>query len=103
MRAFALGVSVVVLAFFPTLAIANVSCVQTQLAELGFAPGPVDGALGRRTREAAETVAGQAGLPLPPLTDETSPEWCTALEAFAATPAAATVFAESEKSKTATP
>lgn len=103
MRAVWIPISIVVLAFLPTTAMADVACVQTQLTELGFAPGPVDGELGRRTRNAAEAVAGQAGLSLPPLTVETSPEWCTALEAFAATPAAATVFSDSEKARTATP
>lgn len=98
-----LTTAVIALASLPTLAMADVSCVQSKLTELGFSPGPVDGQLGRRTRNAADSLAGQAGMTLPPLTDETSGEWCAALEAFALTPAAATVFRDSEKARTATP
>jgi hypothetical protein len=57
------------LAGLPTLAMADVSCVQAQLTEMGFAPGPVDGQLGRRTQNAADALAGQAGLSLPALSN----------------------------------
>lgn len=103
MRLFTLMVATAALAFFPKLAMADTACVQTQLSALGFDPGPVDGQLGRRTHGAADVLAGQAGLVLPPLSAETSTAWCTALTEFAATPAAATVFAASEASRKGTP
>lgn len=84
-------------------ALADTACVQAELTALGFDPGPVDGQMGRRTQSAASALAGIAGLSLPSLTEATSPDWCTALKAFADTPAAATVFADLKRSQTATP
>lgn len=82
---------------------ADVVCVQSKLLEMKFQPGPADGELGRRTHQAAEAWAGQAGVTMPPLTEDTSAAWCEALTGFAATPAAATIFADSRKSLTAKP
>lgn len=74
----------------PVLA-ADVRCVQEGLAALGFSPGPADGALGKRTVRAATIFAANAKIELPPLDQANSEQWCTAITAFAATPAAATI------------
>jgi len=70
---------------------ADVACVQEQLTRLGFDPGPVDGALGKRTINAATLFARNAAMPLETLTTENSGEWCSAVSAFAATPAAQSI------------
>jgi hypothetical protein len=70
---------------------ADILCVQQQLTDLGFSPGPVDGAAGKRTFSAAAIFAANSGLALDPLTEENSDEWCEALTAFADTPAAQTI------------
>ncbi len=64
-------------------------CVQTQLAQLGYQPGPADGALGRQSVGAAKAFAHDAGLTLPDLADETAQQWCDGVQAFGATPRAA--------------
>jgi localization factor PodJL len=38
--------------------------IQQRLAELGYDPGPIDGAMGPRTREAIKMYQNQAGLPV---------------------------------------
>lgn len=59
--------------------LADVSCVQSTLARLGYDAGPVDGALGRRTQLAAESFAADAGIDLPGLAADNSAQWCEAL------------------------
>lgn len=63
---------------------ADVACVQRELTELGYDPGPIDGDLGRRTREAVDAFAAAAGLSMPSLSGDTSTQWCTALRRQAA-------------------
>lgn len=74
-----------------TPAWANVTCVQQGLVDLGFDPGPVDGALGKKTVTAASLFAANAGLTIEPLTKNNSDAWCTAITDFAKTPEAATI------------
>ncbi|RYE09786.1 MAG: hypothetical protein EOP22_08040 [Hyphomicrobiales bacterium] len=62
----------------------DVMCVQQVLTELGYAPGPADGAIGRRTREASAMFAADTGSRLPALADDNANVWCTDLTAFAA-------------------
>lgn len=69
-------------------ALADVVCVQQKLKDLGFNPGPVDGALGSRTVLAAKNFAANAGLGLPDLTEATTDSWCTALSSFSTSPQA---------------
>jgi hypothetical protein len=59
----------------------SVTCVQSYLAEAGYDVGKPDGAVGRRTRTAADTFSMvYAELGLPPFEGVTSaPEWCTVL------------------------
>lgn len=65
--------------------LADASCVQKQLARLGFDPGPVDGLLGPSTIAAAERF--HRGMPvLPDLSLETSQEWCNHLAALPGPP-----------------
>lgn len=64
---------------FATPSLANVTCVQQQLTDAGFDPGPVDGALGKKTRTAAAAFAERESIELPALTAETSWKWCSAL------------------------
>ncbi|MEO7222772.1 MAG: hypothetical protein ABIY37_09885 [Devosia sp.] len=62
-----------------TPALADVGCVQTELARIGLDPGPVAGQLGRKTLSAAR--AFQEGAPyLQDLTVDTSYNWCKALK-----------------------
>jgi hypothetical protein len=63
-------------------------CVQRELAALGYAPGPADGAIGRRTREAAQMFAVDTGATLPALSDENASQWCEAITTFASSPEA---------------
>jgi hypothetical protein len=77
--------------FLALPALADVACVQQHLTDLGFDPGPVDGALGKRTVRAATLLAANAGLSLETLSKGNSNVWCEAISAFAATPAARTV------------
>jgi hypothetical protein len=72
----------------PAVADEAVSCVQQQLTDLGYAPGPVDGALGRRTQNAAASLARDLGLALPELDAGTAAQWCTEIAAVAQGPAA---------------
>ncbi len=74
-------------------AFADVGCVQQQLTDLGFDPGPVDGALGKRTVNAATLFAANAGLTMETLDKANADAWCDAITAFAATPAAKTISA----------
>lgn len=90
MRAIAVSVFLLLSAGYATASDA-VSCVQQQLTELGFAPGPADGSLGRRTLAAAELFTTNAGIELPALADATAERWCEAITAFAMTPAAKTI------------
>ena len=72
-------------------ALADVACVQQQLTDLGFDPGPVDGSLGKRTVNAATLFAANAGLSMDTLRKGNADAWCEAITAFAATPAAKTI------------
>lgn len=58
---------------------ADIRCVQSALARLGHAPGPVDGLIGERTLKAARAFAAAADADLPEFARETSVEWCEAL------------------------
>jgi len=58
--------------------LADVLCVQQELARLGFDPGPADGALGKQTLRAAADF--QKGAPyFSDLTTDTTLEWCNRL------------------------
>jgi hypothetical protein len=76
---------------FVTPALADVTCVQQGLTNLGFDPGPVDGALGKKTVGAAALLAANAGLSIEPLTKANADVWCTAITNFAETPEAKTI------------
>lgn len=58
----------------------NVTCVQNQMIALEFDPGPVDGAIGRKTRAAAdawlETQDEQHKTKFLPLYAQTALQWC---------------------------
>lgn len=90
-KAVAVSLGVLVALSSPTLAREAARCVQTELARLGFAPGPADGVLGRRSFGAASQFQEAAALDLPELTKATAPTWCEALQRFAQTPAALSV------------
>lgn len=72
-------------------ALADMSCVQQGLVDLGFNPGPVDGEIGRRTVEAANLFKSNAGLALETLSKQNSSDWCSAITEFAKSPAAKTI------------
>jgi hypothetical protein len=76
---------------FATPAFADVACVQQGLTDLGFDPGPVDGALGKKTVTAATLFAANAGITMETLTKENSDAWCTQITAFQQTPEAQTI------------
>ncbi|MES0884900.1 peptidoglycan-binding domain-containing protein [Roseibium sp. SCP14] len=59
---------------------ADVACVQSELKSAGYNPGPVDGALGKRTVSASQQMGTDYGMPLPTLDDASSAKWCTALK-----------------------
>ena len=60
-------------------ALADVACVQRELARIGLDPGPADGQLGGKTLKAAR--AFQEGAPyLPDLTVDLSSRWCEVLK-----------------------
>ena len=61
-----------------TCALADVSCVQQELTRIGFDPGPIDGALGRKTLTAAASFQRAAPY-LVDLSVDTSDIWCAAL------------------------
>jgi hypothetical protein len=60
-------------------ALADVRCVQESLSQLGYDPGPIDGALGPRTARAAANIAIDFHLDLPRLSARTSEAWCKRL------------------------
>lgn len=73
----------------PAAADPFVKCVQGQLAELGYDPGPEDGRLTQSTRSALQTMrqshsrAGAGPLAqLPALTQKTAIHWCRELPAL---------------------
>ncbi|MCB4458370.1 peptidoglycan-binding domain-containing protein [Leisingera sp. McT4-56] len=75
----------------PVVADPFVACVQRQLAELGYAPGPADGVMGRRTRSAWRVMkdAHEGSFSgylkeLPELSRETAIHWCRELPAIRA-------------------
>jgi len=84
-------------------AYADVACVQSKLTELGFEPGPADGQIGKRTRNAAELFAAGSGLSLSQFSAETSAEWCEALTTFSGKPQAGGVAASSKAALRAKP
>lgn len=69
-----------------TPAYADMFCVQRELANLGYQPGPVDGAFGGKTASAAAAYATDFAATLPALDKSNSDPWCAALTATAATP-----------------
>jgi hypothetical protein len=84
-----LAASVLVLALAsPAIAQPGILCVQTELNALGFNAGPADGAIGARTRQAAEQYrlwmsggAGPAGWNEPALTALNGETWCAKIAA----------------------
>jgi len=72
--------------FSATPAFADVFCVQQQLTNLGYEPGPVDGALGGKTASAAAAFATDFAVTLPALDKTNSQPWCESLAAMVATP-----------------
>lgn len=103
MRRFHLALLAIAATGLSSEAQADVACVQSKLAEMGFEPGPADGQIGKRTRNAADLFVGGAGLELPELSSESSAEWCGALTAFAQTPEAAAVAKAGKAALTGTP
>jgi hypothetical protein len=69
-----------------TPAYADMFCVQRELTNLGYAPGPVDGAFGGRTAAAAIAFADDFSVVLPLLDKTNSAPWCDAVTAALATP-----------------
>ena len=80
--------ALLVAVLFSSPALADVTCVQRELTELGYDPGPIDGDLGGRTREAAAAFAAAVGLTMPALSSDTSTQWCVTLRRHAAGDAA---------------
>ena len=72
----------------PAIASDSAACVQSGLADLGYQPGPADGALGRQSLSAANAFAQDTGLKLPDLADETAKQWCDEIQTFASSPKA---------------
>jgi hypothetical protein len=70
----------------PVMANEAMRCVQQILNDYGYAAGPVDGAIGNRTRQASVLAASDIGLTLSELTPDTAGQWCTALTGFSGTP-----------------
>lgn len=65
-----------------TTAVADVSCVQTQLSRMGFDPGPIDGLLGNRTRAAALNWSELTAKEMPELSQDTGDTWCESLKSY---------------------
>jgi len=63
-------------------------CVQSELANLGFQPGPADGVLGRRSFGAASQFQEEADIDLPELTKDSAELWCEVLREFSTSPTA---------------
>lgn len=72
--------------FSATPAFADMFCVQQQLTNLGYEPGPVDGAFGGKTATAAAAFSADFAVTLPALDKTNSQPWCEALIATVATP-----------------
>jgi HAMP domain-containing protein len=70
------------------------------LAKLGFDPGPVDGALGSKTKTAARLFADRADVSIAPLNKSNSASWCEAITKFAGT---STAVADAELDLTSQP
>ena len=68
----------------------DVRCVQAFLATTAFDPGPIDGALGKKTVKAAADFAARASVAdkLPILSVETAGQWCQYAQSGDATTAA---------------
>lgn len=65
--------------YLVTPAYADMRCVQTELARLGYDPGPADGLIGNRTRSAASAFVADAEQLLPELSGESAVAWCEVL------------------------
>ncbi len=78
--ALTIAVSVVAICLAMSPAAADVACVQSELTTAGYKPGPVDGALGKRTVSAAMKMGEDYKLDLAKLNKATSEDWCTALK-----------------------
>jgi hypothetical protein len=77
LKRIALTVALLLAACCPVAASDAVSCVQAFLAATALDPGPVDGAIGSRTIEAAAQFADQTGATgLPEFSEVTAPQWC---------------------------
>lgn len=74
-----------------TPSLANMTCVQQELTDLGFDPGPVDGSIGNMTVSAATLFATNAGLTLEPLDEGNAKLWCGEIQKFASSPDAKTI------------
>ncbi|MEO5807889.1 alginate lyase family protein [Devosia sp.] len=64
-------------------AFADMLCVQRQLANLGYQPGTVDGAIGSKTLSAAASFLADFKVDLPVLDASSSGAWCDALNTAA--------------------
>lgn len=64
-----------------TTAQADVACVQSELTMAGYNPGPVDGALGKKTVRAASKMAKAYNMDIKGLTKANAGDWCDTLKA----------------------
>ncbi len=74
-------VAVLALAGATQPAYADILCVQQELSRLGYDPGPSDGMMGGRTRNAASEYMANSGASLPELASGSAVAWCQALRA----------------------
>jgi|GEM_PF-2594870 len=70
---------VVISLFYVSQSSADVACVQAELKAAGYNPGPVDGALGKKTVNAASKMGTDYGFSLPTLDKANSQDWCASL------------------------
>lgn len=76
-----LGVAALFAVAGSTTAMADVACVQSELTVAGYKPGPVDGALGKKTYNAAAKMGRDYQLGTAKLSAGNSDEWCQTLKA----------------------
>lgn len=66
--------------FGASAALADVACVQSELAAAGYKPGPVDGALGKKTYSAAAKMNKDYQLNMAKLAAGNTSDWCDTLK-----------------------
>ncbi|MET1415009.1 peptidoglycan-binding domain-containing protein [Roseibium sp. HPY-6] len=76
-----IGIAVLFVVTGSTVAMADVACVQSELKSAGYKPGPVDGALGKKTYNAAAEMGKDYQLETAKLSSDNSDEWCKTLKA----------------------